>query len=385
MVNLWRLDRVQVRADIAYAIPFFLLLMGAELAVAWRLRRRLYRVPDALADLGCGVAQQVALVFVALALLEVYARLHARSPLRFEAGSPWPWAIAFVWVDVAYYWWHRLSHEVNVLWAVHAVHHQSQDYNLAVALRQAVLSTFTSLPFYLPMALLGVPASVYAATLSYSTLYQFWIHTELIGRLGWAERILNTPSHHRVHHAVNPRYLDRNYAAILIVWDRLFGTFAEERERPVYGVTKPLTSFNPLRAQIEEWRVIAAKARALPRRRDRLAIWFRSPAWSPAGAALPTEEEVQRRAKHEVAITTRRAVYALVQFAPVIAATFLLLLQQNVAPPGWLALGAAFVAWTLLAVGGLLDGRRWAVPVEVARLGAVAAVAVGLAARAGIL
>jgi alkylglycerol monooxygenase len=324
----------------------------------------------------------VSVVFVALALLELYARLHARSPIRFADGSPWPWAIAFVWVEVAYYWWHRLSHEVNLLWAAHAVHHQSEDYNLAVALRQAVLTTFTSLPFYLPMALLGVPASVYAATLSYSTLYQFWVHTELVGRLGFLERFLNTPSHHRVHHAVNPRYLDRNYGAILIVWDRLFGTFAEERERPVYGLTKPFASFDPLRAQLEEWRVIAAKARALPSRRDRLLIWLRSPAWTPAGGATPSEEEVQRRPKHDAAITRRRAIYALVQFAPVIAATFFMLLRQSVAPLGWLALGAAFVGWTLLAVGGLLDGRRWAVPVEVARLAAVAAVVAGLAVRA---
>jgi len=375
---------MQVRADIAYAIPFFLALMGAELLAARRLRRRVYRLQDSLADLGCGIAQQVTLVFVALAILELYARVHAHAPIRFAAGSLWPWAIAFVYVEVAYYWWHRASHEVNLLWAAHAVHHQSEDYNLAVALRQAVLTTFTTLPFYFPMALLGVPAAVYAATLSYSTLYQFWIHTELVDRLGPLEAFLNTPSHHRVHHAVNPRYLDRNYGAILIVWDRLFGTFAEERERPVYGLTKPLGSYNPLRAQLEEWRVIAVKARALPRRRDRIAIWFRSPAWSPAGAPPPSEAEVQRRAKQEIPISPRRAIYALVQFAPVIAATFALLLRQNVAPLGWLALGAGFVAWTLLAVGGLLDGRRWAIPVEVARVAALAAVGVGLAMRLGV-
>jgi sterol desaturase/sphingolipid hydroxylase (fatty acid hydroxylase superfamily) len=372
---------VELRNDVVYAIPFFLVLIGAELVASRRLRRPVYRLQDALADLGCGIGQQVSLIFVALAILRLYAGLHEHSALRFAEGSLWPWVLAFFYVEVAYYWWHRLSHEVNLLWAAHAVHHQSEDYNLAVALRQAVLTTVTSLPFYFPMALLGVPTHVYAATLSYSLLYQFWVHTELIGRLGPLERVLNTPSHHRVHHAVNPRYLDRNYGAILIVWDRLFGTFAEERERPVYGLTRPLTSFNPLIAQFYEWRVIAAKARALPRRRDRLLLWFRSPAWTPDGAPPPSETEVQRRAKHEIAIPRRAKIYALLQFAPAVPATFLLLLAQNSAPIAWLAGGALFVVWTLLSVGALLDGRRWALPVEAARVLAVLLVAAGFAAR----
>jgi sterol desaturase/sphingolipid hydroxylase (fatty acid hydroxylase superfamily) len=371
---------VEVRNDIAYAIPFFLVLIGAELVASRRLRRPVYRLQDSLADLGCGIGQQVALVFFTVAILRLYAGLHVHSPVRFAEGSPWPWVIAFFYVEIAYYWWHRASHEVNLLWAAHVVHHQSEDYNLAVALRQAVLTTATSLPFNLPMALLGVPPVVYAATLSYQLLYQFWIHTELIGKLGPLERVFNTPSHHRVHHAVNPRYLDRNYGAILIVWDKLFGTFAEERERPVFGLTKPFTSFNPLVAQIEEWRVIAAKARALPRRRDRMLIWLRSPAWTPDGAAPPSEAEVQRRPKHEIPISRRAKLYAVLQFAPVIAATFVLLLVQATAPLAWLAAGAVYVAWTLFSVGALLDGRRWALPVEAVRVAAVLLVAAGFAA-----
>jgi sterol desaturase/sphingolipid hydroxylase (fatty acid hydroxylase superfamily) len=373
---------VEVRNDIALAIPFFLVLIGVEVLAARQLRRPVYRLQDALADLGCGIGQQVALVFFALGILQLYAALHAHSLVRFADGSGWPWLVAFFYVEVAYYWWHRASHEVNLLWAAHAVHHQSEDYNLAVALRQAVLTTATSLPFYLPMAFIGVPPTVYAATLSYSLLYQFWIHTELIGKLGPLERVLNTPSHHRVHHAVNPRYLDRNYGAILIVWDRLFGTFAEERERPVYGLTTPLRSYNPVLAQIEEWRVVARKARALPRRRDRLLLWLRSPAWTPAGPATSCEEEVQRRPKHEIPISRRARGYALLQFAPVVAVTFLLLLGQASAPRAWLALGAAFVCWTLLSIGGLLDGRRWAVPLEAARVAAVVLAVGGLALRA---
>lgn len=363
---------------IAVAIPFFLLLIGVELLVARRQRRSVYRVEDALSDLGCGISQQVALVFFAAALLALYSHVYEQHRwITFAADSAWPWVIAFVYVDFAYYWWHRASHEVNLLWAAHAVHHQSEDYNLAVALRQGIVTTFTSLPFNLPLALLGVPAPVYAAMAAISLLYQFWIHTETIGRLGAAESVMNSPSHHRVHHAVNPRYLDRNYGAILIVWDRLFGTFAEERERPVYGTTTPLRSFHPLWAQVHEFAVIAGKARHLPRRRDRLALWFRSPAWSPAGSRLPTEDEVQTRQKYAGAGLTRASkLYAVLQFVPLVAATFLMLLWERTAPPLLLATLGALAFATLLSVGALLDGRPWARRAEAARLAAVAAAAV---------
>ncbi len=369
---------MQVRNYIALAIPFFLLLIGLELLVARAQRRRgVYRLQDALADLGCGIGQQVVMVFAAAAFLAAYAWLYDRLRLvTFAGDSVVPWLIAFVVVDLAYYWWHRLSHEVNFLWAAHAVHHQSEDYNLAVALRQSILTSFTSLPFYYPMALLGVPPVVYATMVAMSTLYQFWIHTELVGRLGWLERFLNTPSHHRVHHAVNPQYLDRNYGAILIVWDRLFGTFAEEREPAVFGTTKPIGSFNPAWAQVQTWFEIAEKARALPRWRDRARTWLASPAWNPLGLPVPSEAELRARPKFAVAVPASLGVYALVQFAPLIAATFFMLLWQNTAPKSLLLLAAGLVFWTLAALGALLDGKRWGAPLEVARLAALAALVI---------
>ncbi len=370
-----------MRNYIALAIPFFLLAIAGELLLARRRGRKVYRLADAVADLGCGVGQQVAMVFLAAWLLAAYGWLAEHAALaRFPAGSAWPWILAFLWVDVAYYWWHRLSHEVNVLWAVHAVHHQSEDYNLAVALRQAVLSSVTSFPFYAPLALVGVPIPAYVAAISFSTLYQFWIHTELVGKLGPLEWLLNTPSAHRVHHAVNPRYLDRNYAAVLVVWDRLFGSYAEERERPVYGVTHPIRSFDPAWAQLQPWIEIAAKARRL-HGLDRLRIWWRSPSWNPAGDPLPTEAEVQARPRHEPAISRGRRLYALLQFAPLVAVTFFMLLGQSTAEPRLLAAGGLFTLWTLVSVGLLLDGRRWALPVEGLRLAGLAAALALLALR----
>ena len=356
---------------IALAIPAFLVAMGLELLVARARRRQAYRLSDSIADLGCGVGQQVAGLFMAASLLAAYEWLFSRASLvHFRSGSGWPWLVAFLWVDVAYYWWHRLSHRVNFLWAVHAVHHQSEDFNLAVALRQAILSPVTSFPFYLPMAFLGVPTLAFATLNALSTLYQFWIHTELVRKIGPLERILNTPSSHRVHHAVNPRYLDRNYAAVLIVWDRLFGTYVPERERPVYGVTKPIQSFNPLWAQAQPWSELAVKALAL-RGLDRLRVLWRSPDWR--ASALPSEEDVQARPKFDRQLGRGVGRYAFVQFVPLIAATFLLLLWADTAAVRSLGVAALFVFWTLLTVGGLLDGHRWAVPAEIARLAALGA------------
>jgi len=358
---------------IALAIPFFFLFIGIELLLARARRRTVYRLADTVGDLGCGMAQQLVLVFAGAALLAIYAWVYGHWRLvTMEAGGPLPWVVSFLGVDFLYYWWHRASHRVNVLWAAHVVHHQSEDFNLAVALRQAIATSFTSLPFYLPMALLGVPPVVYATMVALSTLYQFWIHTELVGKLGPLEWFLNTPSHHRVHHAVNPRYLDRNYAAALIVWDRLFGTFAEEEEPCVYGTVRPLGSFNPVWAQLAYWGDLWRKAATLPRWADRLRIWVMPPPWVPAGTAHEPDPVVEGRAKHEVVLSPFVKWYVLAQLVPAVVATFLALWHRTDAPRFALLAAVALVFWTLISLGGLLDRRRWAPMAEVARLAAVA-------------
>jgi sterol desaturase/sphingolipid hydroxylase (fatty acid hydroxylase superfamily) len=362
---------------IALAIPVFLMGIGIEVLIARRVGRRPYRFADAVADLGCGVAQQAAGLPVAAALLAGYAWLWEHHRLvELRTGSPWPWLIAFVGVDLIYYWWHRLSHRVNLLWAAHVVHHQSEDYNLAVALRQAILTDYTAWPFYLPLALLGVPPIVYATIHSFSTLYQFWIHTELVGRPGPLGSVLNMPSHHRVHHAINPRYLDKNYGATLIVWDRLFGTFEEEHERPVYGVTKPLGSFNPLWAQLEPVVALARAALQAPRLVDKLRAPWMPPDWRPAGAP-PHEPLALDRPKYAVAPSRPVVGYVFAQFALIIAGTFFLLLYGLRLPAPALAAAVALLLASVAVSAGLLEGRRWAWPAEALRLALVVA---GLAA-----
>lgn len=157
------------------------------------------------------------------------------------------WAVVFVLVDLAYYWSHRFAHEVNILWAGHVVHHSSEEYNLPVALRQSSLHGLMSWIFYMPLAAIGVPWRMFVTCNAINLVYQFWIHTRAVGQMGsLTEAVMNTPSHHRVHHGVNPKYQDKSYAGVFIVFDRWFWSFQAEEEEPVYGITKPLQSWNPL-------------------------------------------------------------------------------------------------------------------------------------------
>ena len=338
---------------IALAIPFFFLLMGVEIWVARRRGLKLYRFTDSVVDLSCGMTQQILLVFAVTVLAGGYTWLYRFRIFDFAPGSPWPWVIAFFAVDFVYYWWHRLSHEINALWAVHMVHHQSEDYNLAVALRQAVLSVWTIWPLHLPLALLGVPPVVYLVVDSLSTLYQFWIHTELIGKLGWFEWLFNTPAQHRVHHAVNPRYLDRNYAATLCIWDRLFGTFEEEKEQPVYGLVKPLASFDPIWAQVHHFFDMARRARDF-RGFDKVRVWLKGPEWGYPPA--PEATRASQR-KHDVQLSARETAFLWVTLMLAILGTTALLWNQDLwAMSRKLALAAVLLG--MIAGFGFLLERR---------------------------
>jgi alkylglycerol monooxygenase len=373
---------------IALAVPFFFLLIGIELLAARALRRRVYRFTDSYADLGCGVAQRVVLLFFEAALLGFYAWVYAHGRLwTFAGGSLWPWLIALVGVDLGYYWWHRLSHEVNFLWAVHAVHHQSEDYNLAVALRQAVLSPVTVMPFYLPLAVLGVPLTVFFLMNALSTLYQFWIHTELVDRMGPLEHVINTPSLHRVHHAVNPDYLDRNYAATFILWDQLFGTLRREQTAPVYGISHPLRSFDPVWAQAQPLVELFRAARRAPSVGQAIRLLLASPAWHPdwLGPRLPLRGvDPEAATKFDVPITARRTRYVFVQLTLVVAVAFCLLSFGKQLTSGALVVAAGWVLVSLVAGAALLEGRRWAVQLEVARMGLVAVALVALLLLPGL-
>ncbi len=269
---------------ILYAIPAFVLLLVVE-TISFRLDpdRDLmgYDTRDAATSLSMGLANVVIAAFWGLVVIAVYAGLYHLSPLRMPANRWWTYALLFLCDDLAFYWYHRVSHEVRVFWASHVVHHSSQYFNLSTALRQPVV-VVTTLPFWAPLALLGFAPWMIFTMQSISLIYQFGLHTERIGRLPRPiEYVFNTPSHHRVHHGANEQYLDKNYGGILIVWDRLFGTFAGEHERVVYGLTTNIDTFNPVRVAFHEYTAIWHDLRASGRWRERLGYLFAGPGWRP--------------------------------------------------------------------------------------------------------
>jgi sterol desaturase/sphingolipid hydroxylase (fatty acid hydroxylase superfamily) len=361
---------------IVLAIPAFLALIGLELAATRRLGRDAYRLADSVNDLSCGILDQLLVALFKAAAVAGYLFVYGRLRLfELSAGSAWVWVGCFLGVDFLYYWFHRLSHVVNALWAAHVVHHQSEEFNLSVALRQGALQAGFSWIFYLPLALLGFPPLVFLTCAAVDTLYQFWIHTRAIGKLGPLEWVLNTPSHHRVHHACNPKYIDRNYAGALIVWDRLFGSFKEEEEEPAYGITKPLQSWNPVWANTHYWVEIAGQARRARRWRDKLRTLVARPGWRPEelGGFQPAPEITRAsQRRFETSLPRGLAVYGLVQFSALLAATAVLLFSQDRVPRPALFAAALAVTVCLVVIGALFERKPWALRAEAARLLAVA-------------
>jgi len=270
---------------IALAIPLFLLALLVELAVDRVRGTGHYRANDAINSLSAGTLSTTigyftrlfpaviwAFVLQNFALIEVDLAWFDLSPRGIAL-----WLLAILAFDFCYYWAHRFGHEISILWASHAVHHQSEDYNLSTALRQTSTGFLFTWIFYLPLFLLGMPFEVFLTANAIDLIYQFWVHTQHIGKLGWFDRVFVTPSNHRVHHAQNERYIDKNYGGILILWDRLFGSYQEEldNEPVIFGVRKPLANWNPFWANLQVYSYLWFDAVRTRRWRDKLGIWFR--------------------------------------------------------------------------------------------------------------
>jgi alkylglycerol monooxygenase len=361
--------------EIAYAVPLFFALIAIELLVSRLRREPVYRLEDSVTNLSCGIGQQMIEPFVFAIQYGVYIALQARFAIfTIDAKSPVAWLVLFLGVDMAYYWFHRTSHRVRAIWATHVVHHQSEEYNLSVALRQSWLQNVPEAVFYWPLAILGFPPKMFATVFALDVLYQFWIHTRLVGRLGPLEWVMNTPSHHRVHHGINPKYIDKNYAGVLIVWDRLFGTFQAEVEEPVYGTVKPLSSWNPLWANLEGWAEIARLARSTPRFVEKLFVWIAPPEWLPAElggrAKIPeTSRETQTRYAAHASRGVSRYVFA--NFVLLLGATSAVMFLGAAWPVSQKAIVTGLIVLTLVCFGALFEGRKWARPLEALRLVAV--------------
>ena len=278
-----------VNLIILLSIPMFLLFLIIE-SVSYKFLpdddELGYTVRDTATSLSMGIGSQIWGLLWSIAALAGLNLAWALTPLRIDMGHWYSWVALFFAEDLCYYTFHRASHRMRLFWASHVVHHSSQRYNLSTALRQewTGLGTFI---FWIPLALLGFPVWSIFVEQSVSLLYQFFLHTERVHKLpAPVEYVMNTPSHHRVHHGVNKQYLDKNYAGILIIWDRMFGTFEPEVERPTYGITTQLTTYNPFRVGFHEWYVMGHDIRRASRLRDRVGHVLRPPGWAPASAGV---------------------------------------------------------------------------------------------------
>ncbi len=271
---------------ITYAVPGFVVLILIEMIYVRLARKGRYQVADSAASLSMGLGNQIAgLLFGGMVIASYFFVSHFRL---FDLGWTWPVMLAcFFAEDCAYYWFHRIAHERRWWWASHVIHHSSQHYNLTTALRQTWTGAISfSFIFWLPLVFVGFPPEMVLMFQAISLVYQFWIHTEAIDRMGPLEWVMNTPSHHRVHHAINPKYLDANYAGVLIIWDRMFGTFVpEDKSEPLrYGIITQLGTFNPFRVAFHEWAGIARDLGGAKSLREVLGYLFGPPGWSPDGS-----------------------------------------------------------------------------------------------------
>jgi alkylglycerol monooxygenase len=384
----------------AIAIVVFTLLIGIEWLVDGARARRRGRpsgfpFADSLTNVSLGIGSVLFGGLTVLQGVDVHRYLDAHCALVTlpEASGP-VWIGVMIAVDFCFYWSHRAMHRVNLFWAIHATHHQSEQFNFLVALRIAWMSVFFSWIFYLPLALLGVTLEMVVLARAISTLYQFLLHTQLVDKLGPLELVLNTPSHHRVHHGTDARYLDRNHGGILIVWDRLFGTFAAEDGEPTYGTVQPFPGNSPIWSNAIEWARLLRMTRQTRRLRDKLQLWLRPPEWrpadlaaaavavAPAGLAAAT---AARRPAARAAVPRPIAVYLAIQFVLVLGTAQLSLFYSDRVDTAAAVLLTAEIVLALVVWGALLDGRRWGFPLEWVRLGSLAALTVAWGLAAGPL
>ncbi|GMU42882.1 MAG: hypothetical protein AMXMBFR25_08680 [Lysobacterales bacterium] len=372
----------------AIVLPLFYLAVYLDYAWSRAQGRADYERNDTVASLSVSIlmyALGTVLIVVRTAIYTVAWSQFAL--LQWPQDSPWAWILGLLLYDFTYYWQHRMGHEWNLLWASHVVHHSSERFNLATALRVPTASMHLwTWVFALPLAIAGFPPAVFAVAALLNLLYQFWIHTERVGKLGWFDRWLGSPSNHRVHHGVNERYLDKNYGGILMCWDRLFGTFQEERaDDPVrYGTRAPVRSWNPLWINLDTpWALLRDALRAR-RWRDRLAIWFHGPGWRPADVAAADPKPPFGLARHrnfEGSAPAALAHYGLLQSALLVPPLIHMIVVASWLPLWPELLYAVWLSSASIALGLLLDAaparRRLGFALELTRWLAVLAMAAG--------
>lgn len=359
------------------AIPFFILAMALEYLYGRLVKRQTYRLNDTLNSLAIGVLSRLVDVLrLSVSAVLLGALATSLGVVQWSMEAAWQWVVAFVAYDFCYYWKHRFGHEWRIMWASHVAHHQSEEFNLSTALRQSG-TDYIGFLFYLPLYFAGMPPAAIITVGSLNLIYQFWVHTEHIRRLGPLEWVFVTPSNHRVHHARNERYLDKNYGGVFILWDRMFGTFQDERadERCVYGITKGLQSWNPLWANLHFWVETATLAWRTRSWTDRLKIWFKPPGWYPRDIEPPATKPLT--AKFDPPLAPFARGYLFVQFWILTFASLWLLQSQSDLPRMFILASFVWLCLSLFVQGAWLEGRREAEWLEWLRIATAFVLAMG--------
>ncbi len=351
------------------AVPFFILAMGLEYLYGLVRGKQTYRLNDTVNSLSMGVLSRLVDVLKLSFSAAVFAAVvswFGVDPWSMEAA--WQWVIAFVAYDACYYWKHRFGHESRLFWASHVAHHQSEEFNLSTALRQTG-TDYLGFVFYLPLFIIGVPPLVVVTVGSLNLIYQFWVHTEHVRRLGPLEWIFVTPSNHRVHHARNPQYLDKNYGGVFIIWDRLFGTFQDElaQEPCVYGTVKPLASWNPLWANVHVWFETLRLSIKTQYWKDKILVWFKGPGWFPDDMTVSYDCDISTE-KFNPPASISIKIYAFINFWLITAASLWLLDGFNAMPQWFVLLLFVWMSFSLYVFGVSIEGHSYWKHVELSRV-----------------
>lgn len=345
----------------AYLTPIALFFVLLEVAACFVLRRNYISFPEAIANFGTAIGNQTVNVLVAAGVYVVYGFLWENYRLFTIELNWWSFILLLLGVDFIFYWVHRWGHAINIMWAAHSPHHSAEEMNFFVALRASVTQRFCSFLFFWPLALVGFqPLHIYMMS-GIHLFIAFLHHTEFIGKLGWFERYFTTPSHHRVHHGVNLQYLDKNFGEFLIIWDRMFGSFAEEREKVVYGIYDHPKTWNPVRINFHYFIVLWRYSLAAPYWWDKIRVWFMPAGWRPRGLGQKELVEITtaNQVKFRPVMFDKAKLYLIVQFT---VGVFLMLgvisnLLAWSTAERWL--GAVLLWWLIVNWSGILEAKPW--------------------------
>jgi len=354
---------------ILIAIPFFVIAIFIELWYQKKKNQKWYRLNDAITNLNIGIGNQVFSLFIKAILLWSYAyTMNEFSFFRLE-NTWYNFLFCILLFDFLFYWAHRWSHEINFFWGAHVVHHSSEEYNLSVALRQSWIHNLIAFFIFLPIPLIGFHPQTFILAASIQTLYQFWIHTQAIKKLPWwIEFWLNTPSHHRVHHGVNPQYIDKNHGGLLIIWDRIFGTFEEEKEEVKYGITQNINSWNPAWANWHYYHDMWKLFRKAPNLWLKLKVFFAKPGWDPTTNSIPNYSVDLNRRVYDTQTSKSLQKYVIVQFCLAVFAlsAFMWFFYEL----SWFfrISNSILILLTGVICGGIFENKNWVYKAEYLRL-----------------